>query len=114
MQNVKARRSRRTRAKISGVAARPRLSIFRSNRSMYAQLIDDEHGKTLVAASSRGADAKEKGKGKTAEAHHLGEVIAKKAITAGITKAIFDRGHYKYHGRVRAVAEGARKGGLII
>ncbi len=114
LQKIKERRGRRARAKIFGAPARPRLSVFRSNRFTYAQLIDDEHKKTVAAASSRDVDPKEKKKGKTDSAHALGERIAKKAIAAGITKATFDRGEYRYHGRVKAVAEGARKGGLEI
>src|SRR3989344_6019274 len=114
LQNIKERRGRRARAKIFGAPSRPRLSVFRSNRFTYAQLIDDEHKKTVVAASSRDSDVKEKKKGKAEGAYALGERIAQKAIASGITKATFDRGEYRYHGRVKAVAEGARKGVLEI
>lgn len=108
------KRARRTRARIVGSAARPRLSVFRSNRGVYAQLIDDARGVTLAYASSREISAQEKGdgKGKSNVAGHVGTLIAQRAAKAGITKAVFDRGAYRYHGRVKAFAEGARKGGL--
>lgn len=114
LNKIRLRRKRRTRAKIRGTAQRPRLSVFRSNRYTYAQLIDDEQGKTLVSASTKELMAL---KSKTLnpklqQAEQLGELIAKKALEKGIKKAVFDRGEYKYHGRVKAVAEGARKGGL--
>lgn len=105
----KKRRSRRTRAKIFGTAKRPRLSVFRSNRYTYAQLIDDLAGKTVAAASSQEVKS---GKSKTERAHQLGELVAKRAKAAGILEAAFHRGAYHYHGRVKAVAEGARKEGL--
>lgn len=106
------RRVRRVRAKVGGNAARPRLAVFRSTRFTYAQLIDDEKGKTLVAASTRGLKAGKKTK--IDEAHMLGELLAKKALAMGIKHALFDRRFYLYHGRVKAVAEGARKGGLKV
>lgn len=104
-----ARRHGRVRAKISGTAARPRLSVFRSNRGLYLQLIDDTTGQTLVGAHSK--ELKEAGK-KVDQAMSLGKLLAEKAQAKKITSVVFDRGFYKYHGRVKAVAEGAREGGL--
>jgi len=114
LNQTRQRRKKRTRSKIYGTVDQPRLSVFRSNRYTYAQLIDDEKGKTLVGASTRELKMSNvKGQRlKVAAAEQLGELIAKKAIEKGIKKAVFDRGGYKYHGRVKAVAEGARKGGL--
>lgn len=107
----KIRRRRRVRAKIFGTAERPRLSVFRSAKHLYAQLIDDEKGKTLVSASD--TEIKKSKKMKKVEiAHIVGKLIAEKAQKLKIAKIIFDRGPYKYHGRIRAVAEGAREGGL--
>ena len=91
-----------------GTAARPRLAVFRSNRDVYAQLIDDEAGHTLAAADSRGVD----GGDKTAKAHATGMLIAERAKAAGIGNVVFDRGGFLYHGRVKALADGAREGGL--
>ena len=103
------KRHRRVRKKVLGTAERPRLAVFRSNRHIYAQLIDDFAGKTLVAASTlkngNGDDPK-------ARAKAVGSEIASKAKEAGISAAVFDRGGFMYHGRVQAVAEGARDGGL--
>ncbi|MEK7608309.1 MAG: 50S ribosomal protein L18 [Patescibacteria group bacterium] len=112
-QERKIRRAARTRAKIFGSALRPRLSVFRSNKFIFAQLIDDEAGKTLLSGSTRGLSGKEKMK-KAEEAFALGELVAKKAAENGIKEAVFDRRSYQYHGRVSAVADGARKGGLKI
>ena len=98
----------RVRNKISGTAARPRLSVFRSNKQIYAQVIDDETAKTLVSASSLGMEAMPKKE----QAAKVGEALAKKAIEAGITTVVFDRNGYLYHGRVKELADGARKGGL--
>lgn len=98
----------RVRNKISGTAARPRLSVFRSNKQIYAQVIDDETAKTLVSASSLGMDAMPKKE----QAAKVGEALAQKAIEAGITTVVFDRNGYLYHGRVKELADGARKGGL--
>jgi len=98
----------RVRNKISGTAARPRMSVFRSNKQIYVQVIDDEAGKTLVAASSLGQEAYPKKE----QAFKVGEAVAKKALEAGISEVVFDRNGYLYHGRVKEVAEGARKGGL--
>ena len=114
LNKVRSRRKKRTRVKIQGTANRPRLSVFRSNRYTYAQLIDDEKGKTLVDASIKEIANSEKRKvnSKSSQAEQLGELVAKKAAEKGIKKAIYDRGSYKYHGRVKAVADGVRKGGL--
>ena len=98
----------RVRNKISGTAARPRMSVFRSNKQIYVQVIDDEAGKTLVAASSLGQEACPKKE----QAFKVGEAVAKKALEAGISEVVFDRNGYLYHCRVKEVAEGARKGGL--
>jgi large subunit ribosomal protein L18 len=105
----RARRHARVRAKISGTATCPRLNVFRSNRTMFLQLIDDEKGKTLVSASS--LEVKETGK-RVDISKKLGNLIAQKAKVKKISNIVFDRGPYKYHGRVKAVAEGAREGGL--
>ena len=114
--NIKQeRRHKRVRAKISVTAARPRLSVFRSNRGMFLQLIDDERGVTLASASvleiKSAKGAKDEG-GKVARSQELGKLLASKAKDKKITKVVFDRGAYKYHGRVKAAAEGAREGGL--
>lgn len=106
---IKARRHGRVRAKISGTASRPRLSVFRSNTGLFLQLIDDTVGKTLASASSR--DIKSKGS-KLEISQELGKLIAEKAKAKKIASIVFDRGSYKYHGHVKAVAEGARAGGL--
>ena len=103
-------RKKRSRAQVLGTAERPRLSVFRSNRYTYVQLIDDVAGKTLVSASTQSLEKQVKAK--TNQAKQLGEIIAKKAKEAGIKIAVFHRGSYKFHGRVKAVAEGAREGGL--
>lgn len=105
----RARRTGRTRAKIFGTKQAPRLAVFRSNRAISAQLIDDEAGKTLAAVSAKEVAVKGT---KTDAAARAGELIAAKALKLGITKVVFDRRSYQYHGRVRALAESARKGGL--
>jgi len=104
-------RGRRVRAKIRGTAEKPRLTVFRSNRSVELQLIDDVQGKTVAMATTKEVKG---AKGKTQASEEAGKLIAERAIKAGIRKAVFDRSHYKYHGRVKAVAEGARKAGLEI
>lgn len=106
---TRERRRKRNRAKISGTKAKPRLSVFRSNRHMYGQLIDDVERKTIVSASTR--ELKERGK-KVHQAEKIGELLAERAKKAGIEVAVMNKGSYKYHGRVAAVAQGARKGGL--
>ena len=108
------RRHARVRKKVSGAAERPRLAVFRSNRHIYAQLIDDVRAVTLVAASDAEINSDKKGAGKTARAKAVGELIASRAKEAGIDRAVFDRGGRLYHGRVAALAEGAREGGLQI
>ena len=102
-------RHKRVRSRITGTEQRPRLSVFKANRHIYAQLIDDESGKTLVAASSKGI--KSKGK-KTDLAKEVGKLAATKALSKNIKAVKFDRGGFAYHGRIKALAEGAREGGL--
>ena len=98
----------RIRGKVSGTAARPRMTVFRSNKQIYVQLIDDLAGKTLVAASSKGIE-----EGTKIEiAAKVGEAVAQKAIAAGITEVVFDRNGYLFHGRVKSLADAARNGGL--
>lgn len=99
----------RVRSKISGTVERPRLCVFRSNKQIYAQIINDEEGCTLVSASSLGYKEKMT---KSEQAAKVGEDIAGKAVAAGITTVVFDRNGYLYHGRVKELADGARKGGL--
>jgi len=98
--------------KIRGVPTRPRLSVFRSNKAIYAQIIDDQKGKTLVAASSFNLNQEEQKLTKNEKAFKVGQILAQKALKAKIKKVVFDRRAYKYHGRVKALADGARKGGL--
>jgi len=108
------RKVKRVRAKILRDKLRPRLSVFRSNTQIYAQVIDDVKGKTLAAFSSKNLKASEtKGKNKQEVAALVGESLAKKAKKKKVSKVTFDKGAYKYHGRVKALADGARKGGLI-
>ncbi len=104
-------RHKRVRGKISGTAECPRLNVFRSHSHIYAQLIDDVAGVTLVSASTVEKDFKEYGGNKTA-AHEVGKLLAERAAAKEITEVVFDRGGYIYHGRVQALAEGAREGGL--
>jgi large subunit ribosomal protein L18 len=106
------RRRRRVRAKVTGTAARPRLSVYRSNRGIFAQLIDDREGKTLAAVNWTEADLRKVSGAPIEKAKKAGELIAERAKAAGIETCVFDRGGYQYHGRVAAVAEGAREGGL--
>ena len=99
----------RIRGKISGTAERPRMTVFRSNKQIYVQLVDDLQGKTLASASSKGIE-----EGTKSEiAAKVGEAIAKKALEAGITEVVFDRNGYLFHGRVKSLADAARNGGLI-
>ncbi|MBX6378987.1 MAG: 50S ribosomal protein L18 [Clostridia bacterium] len=114
-RQARRRRHLRVRKRVFGTAARPRLCVFRSGRHIYAQVIDDERGHTLVAASScdpevRGATGG--GQGKVGAARQVGQLVARRALAQGISKVVFDRGGYRYHGRVRALADGAREGGL--
>ncbi len=107
---ARQRRRRRVRGKISGTAERPRLSVARSNSRIYAQVIDDEKGHTLAAAGSTEADLK--GLAKGAAAAEVGRLLAERAKSAGIESIVFDRNGYKYHGRVKTLADAAREGGL--
>jgi large subunit ribosomal protein L18 len=107
---ARARRHRRIRGKVSGTAERPRLVVFRSNKGISAQLVDDDSGKTLAGASWVGLKSF-KGN-KTEQATEVGKNLAAAAKDAGVEKVVFDRGGYLYHGRVKALAEGAREGGL--
>jgi large subunit ribosomal protein L18 len=104
------RRRRRVRAKVAGTAERPRLSVFRSNRGIRAQLIDDVSGHTLAAVNWTEEELKTMGR--MDQAKRAGELIAERAKAAGVETCVFDRGGYRYHGKVRALAEGAREGGL--
>src|SRR5882757_3147274 len=104
------RRRRRVRAKIRGSAERPRIAVFRSNRGISAQLIDNDRGHTVAAATWTESDLK--GLPRMEQAAKVGALLAERAKTAGIERAVFDRGGYRYHGRVKALAEGAREGGL--
>ncbi|WKY48449.1 50S ribosomal protein L18 [Eubacteriaceae bacterium ES3] len=111
---LRLKRHVRVRNKITGTEERPRLNVFRSNKNMYAQIIDDSKGITLVSASSIDTDLKaqiENG-GDKSGAKKVGEAIAKKAVEKGIVNVVFDRGGYEYHGRVKELAEGAREAGL--
>jgi large subunit ribosomal protein L18 len=108
-QEKRIRRHKRVRAKIIGVLKRPRLCVFRSANHIYAQLIDDQKGKTLLCASDLKSKSK---KNKTVKAQEVGKEIAEKAAEKKIKEVVFDRGGYKYHGRVKALADGAREGGL--
>ena len=98
----------RIRGKESGTAARPRMTVFRSNKQIYVQLVDDQEGKTLVSASSKGIDEGTK----TEIAAKVGKAAAEKALAAGITEVVFDRNGYLFHGRVKSLADAAREGGL--
>ncbi len=104
------KRRRRVRAKVSGTAGRPRVSIFRSNRGLFAQLIDDERGHTLAAVQWTEGDLRELKPGE--QARRAGALLAERARAQGIETVVFDRGGYRYHGRVKALAEGAREAGL--
>ena len=107
---ARLRRRRRVRAKVQGTAERPRLSVFRSNRGIQAQLIDDVHGHTLAAVNWIEDDLKSLGR--MDQAKRAGELLAERAKAAGVETCVFDRGGYRYHGKVKALAEGAREGGL--
>jgi len=113
---TRKRRHVRVRAKVSGTLSRPRLNVFRSSAHIYAQVIDDDRGHTLVAASDLEQDVLDRAGSdatKSARARAVGEVIGERAKAAGINTIIFDRGGFIYHGRVKAVAEGAREAGLV-
>ena len=106
------RRHLRVRKRVSGTSERPRLVVFRSLKHIYAQLVDDDRGVTLLGVSDASEGLALEGTGKVARAKATGKLLAQKAKAAGISKTVFDRGGYRYHGRVQAVAEGAREGGL--
>ncbi|HHH82599.1 MAG TPA: 50S ribosomal protein L18 [Chloroflexi bacterium] len=111
---MRAKRHLRVRKKVHGTPERPRLNVYRSLNEIYAQVIDDDDGRTVAAASTLDADVRSKRKGlsKTEQARLVGELIAKRAAEKGIKQVVFDRGGYRYHGRVRALAEAAREAGL--
>jgi large subunit ribosomal protein L18 len=111
---ARKRRHQRVRARVTGTALKPRLCLFRSLHHIYAQVIDDAKGHTLTSASTLDADIKgeTQDKAKTARAELVGSLVAKRAIDKGIREVVFDRGGYKYHGRVKALAEAARQAGL--
>jgi large subunit ribosomal protein L18 len=113
IQERRLRIRRRIRKDVSGTKDVPRMSVFRSNKQIYVQLVDDESGNTMVSASSRNKEiAEKKGITKTEQAKMVGKLIAEKYLSKGINKVVFDRGGYLYHGRVKQLAEGAREGGL--
>jgi large subunit ribosomal protein L18 len=109
---VRKKRHARVRAKLSGTATRPRLNVFRSNKHIYAQLIDDVNGATLVSASTLDKEFDLESTGNVEAAKKVGELVAKRAVEKGFTSVVFDRGGYLYHGRVKALAEAARENGL--
>jgi large subunit ribosomal protein L18 len=109
-KRTRERRAVRVRSRVRGTADRPRLSVFRSNKAIWAQVIDDATGRTLASAGS--IHLTEKGLSKTDQAAKVGEMLAARAKAAGIERVVFDRGAYLYHGRVKALADGARQGGL--
>ncbi|HEX7083411.1 MAG TPA: 50S ribosomal protein L18 [Gaiellaceae bacterium] len=109
---ARLRRHRRVRGKVRGTAERPRLAVFRSNKGIFAQLVDDDTGRTLAGASWTGLPKSFSGD-KTAQAAEVGKTLAAAAKKAGIETVVFDRGGYLYHGRVKALADGAREGGLV-
>lgn len=113
--NNRLRRKRRIRKKISGSTSRPRLSVFRSNRHIYAQVVDDTTGKTLASASTLDPEIRGEiaGKGKKEQAKLVGKIVGERAKSAGISEVVFDRNGYIYHGRVAAVADGAREAGVL-
>ena len=112
--SARARRHLRVRKKVTGSAARPRLVVKRSARHTFAQLVDDVSGVTLASASTLDGAVREAGGDKTAQARQVGSLLAQRATQAGISAAVFDRGGYAYHGRVAALADGAREGGLAL
>jgi large subunit ribosomal protein L18 len=111
---ARLQRHQRIRRSIHGTADRPRLNVFRSLQHIYAQLIDDDLGDTLVAASTVDPDLREQldGLNKSQQAARVGQLVAQRAISKGVKQVVFDRGGYPYHGRVKALADGAREGGL--
>jgi len=112
-REARDRRHYRVRLKVNGTGSRPRLCVFRSLNHIYAQVIDDTQGHTLVSASTLEVEKGDmEGKSKTGRAELVGSLLAKRAVSEGISQVVFDRGGYKYHGRVKALAEAARQGGL--
>ena len=111
-EQLRRRRHLRVRRKVAGTAERPRLVVYRSLKHIYAHLVDDTAGKVLLGVSDGSEGVTPEGSGKVAKGFAVGVVLARKAKAAGITKVVFDRAGYLYHGRVKAVADGARKGGL--
>jgi large subunit ribosomal protein L18 len=111
-ERLKDRRQKRVRKKVSGTQARPRLSVFRSNRHIYAQVIDDTSGRTMAAASTMEKTLSLEGRKKSEQAQEVGKLIAARAKEAGVETVVFDRGGNLYHGRVKALADGAREAGL--
>jgi large subunit ribosomal protein L18 len=111
IREARARRKRRIRGRIEGTSERPRVSVFRSNKAIYAQLVDDIAATTLVAARSAELGSAKLNKSETAK--KVGELLAQRAKDKGIERVVFDRSGYLYHGRVKALAEGAREGGLV-
>jgi large subunit ribosomal protein L18 len=111
-REARLRRHQRVREKISGTKAKPRLCVFRSLNHIYAQVVDDSQGQTLVAASTLDVEIKDNKKNKTGQAEMVGTLLAKRAVEKKINQVAFDRGGFKYHGRIKALAEAARKGGL--
>ena len=111
---ARERRHQRVRKRVAGTSKRPRFNVFRSLKHIYAQVIDDTRGHTLAAASTLDPELRDKVKGltKTEQAKLVGELLAKRALERGVKKVAFDRGGYKYHGRVKSLAETAREGGL--
>lgn len=111
-QVVRFKRKRRIRARIEGTSERPRLAVFRSNQHLYVQLVDDLKGHTLVSASTLESDLKDKLSGNVEGAKTIGNLIAKRALAKNIAEVVFDRSGYIYHGKLKAVADAAREGGL--
>jgi large subunit ribosomal protein L18 len=109
---VRKKRHARVRAKLSGTAARPRLNVFRSNKNIYAQLIDDVNGVTLASASTLDKEVNVESASNTDAAIKVGELVAKRAVEKGVKSVVFDRGGYLYHGRIKALADAARENGL--
>ncbi len=111
IREARARRKKRIRGKVTGTGERPRLSVFRSNKAIYAQIVDDLGGRTV--ASARSAEIEAAGLDKSAVARKVGELVAARAKEKNVEQVVFDRSGYLYHGRVKALAEGAREGGLV-
>ena len=111
---ARVRRHRRVRKRVSGDAARPRLAVFRSNRHIYAQVIDDVAGRTIVAASTVETGLRDSATGNVDAAKAVGQLVGERALAAGVSKVVFDRGGFRYHGRVAALCDGARAAGLEV